>query len=167
VPRLLLVRHAQAGARGQGRRDLERELDDRGRAQAEALRALLLTLLIGAGARGSAGASEPVEVEVRSSPARRCVDTVAPLAAALGTPVLLDEALVEGADAGPLSARIGELATPTVWSSHGDVIPELLMILGRRGVDLGDAPRCQKGSTWVLEVIGGEVTAARYLAPPA
>jgi hypothetical protein len=80
---------------------------------------------------------------------------------------VIDDALVEGSDVGPLLARLPELAVPTVWASHGDVIPELLAALARRGVDLGDDPRCRKGSTWVLDVEAGAVTAARALAPPA
>ena len=164
MKRLLLVRHARAGQRGLGPGDLDRPLDARGEAQAQALPGLLGPLLeVEHGTVHGA-------VEVRSSPARRCIATVAPLAATLGVPVEGDDALVEGADVVPLLARIGTLARTTVWSSHGDVIPELLMMLARRGVDLGEDPRCRKGSTWVLDVEdgvdGGQVVAARYLAPP-
>ena len=153
---LLLVRHARAGRRGLGPADLDRPLDDLGDAQARAIPGLLRPLL--SAAEGA--------VEVRSSPARRCIATVTPLAAALGVKVVIDDALVEGSDAHGLLARIGTLAQTTVWSSHGDVIPELLVMLARRGVDLGEDPRCRKGSTWVLDVSDGEVSAARYLAPP-
>lgn len=156
MARLLLVRHARAGERGHGPEDLERPLDVRGEAQAAALPELLRPVLA-----GSDG-----EVEVRSSPARRCIATVAPLATEFRTEVVIDAALVEGSDVRPLRARIATLTGTTVWSSHGDIIPELLMMLARRGVDLGDDPRCRKGSTWVLDVTGGEVTAARYLPPP-
>ena len=153
MPRLLLVRHASAGARGHGPDDLERPLDERGRAQAAALPALLTPLL-------SPGA------EVRSSPARRCLETVEPLAAALGLDVTVDVALVEGADVRVLHERLADLAAPAVWSSHGDVIPELLALLQRRGLDLGADPRCRKGSTWVREVEVGTARSARSLPPP-
>jgi broad specificity phosphatase PhoE len=153
VPRLLLVRHASAGARGHGPDDLERPLDTRGRAQAAALPALLAPLL------------DPM-AEVRSSPARRCLETVAPLAAALGLDVTVDVALVEGADVRVLHERLADLAAPAVWSSHGDVIPELLALLQRRGLDLGADPRCRKGSTWVLEVEGGMARSAHSVPPP-
>jgi 8-oxo-dGTP diphosphatase len=157
MPRLLLVRHARAGARGHGPSDLDRPLDVHGSAQADALVDLLVPLLdLGRDARS----------EVRSSPARRCIETVTPLAAALGTPVTVDDMLVEGSDARPLLERIAALTVPTVWSSHGDVIPELLALLARRGVDLGEDLRCRKGSTWVLDVDGGEVTVARPVQPP-
>jgi phosphohistidine phosphatase SixA len=155
--RLLLVRHAKAGARGSGASDLERPLDERGRAQADALAELLAPLV---------ALHDGPPPEVRSSPARRCIETVTPLARALGTDVLTDAALVEGADVTALHARIAHVMAPTVWCSHGDIIPELLMMLARRGVDLGDDPRCRKGSTWALELADGEVISARHLDPP-
>jgi phosphohistidine phosphatase SixA len=155
--RLLLVRHARAGARGSGPSDLDRPLDDQGRAQAEALVGLLAPEL------ALPGDPQP---EVRSSPARRCIETVTPLANALATHVITDRALVEGSDLLALHDRIAQVTMPTVWCSHGDVIPELLAMLQRRGLDLGDDPSCRKGSTWVLEVTAGEVAAAHHLAPP-
>lgn len=160
--RLLLVRHARAGERGSGVADLDRPLDARGEAQARALPDLLIPVLAPTGAGVTADGS----VDVRSSPARRCIATVTPLAAALGTEVMVDDALVEGADVGVLHERIAQLGSTSVWSSHGDMIPELLMLLARSGVDLGEDPRCQKGSTWVLDVVAGAVTTARYLPPP-
>jgi phosphohistidine phosphatase SixA len=154
LPDLLLLRHASAGARGSGPADLDRPLDLRGGAQAAALVDLLAPLL------GS-------DADVRTSPARRCRETVAPLASHLEVPVLVDETLIEGCDVRLLLARIGGgFDRPTLWSSHGDVIPELLSMLARRGVDLGPDPRCAKASTWVLSVEDGLVTAARHLPPP-
>lgn len=155
MPPLLLVRHARAGTRGSGPDDLARPLDERGRAQADALPDLLGPLL--------AGGDAP---EVRSSPARRCVETVTPLAARLAVEVEVDEGLLEGADVHALHARFATLTGPTVWASHGDVIPELLAMVARRGVDLGPDPSCRKGSTWVLEVSAGVASAARHLPPP-
>jgi len=162
VPMLLLVRHASAGARGSGPEDLARPLDARGLAQAAALPALLAPLLTSPTAPPSAP-----PIEIRSSPARRCMETVQPLATQFGTAVIEDHALVEGCDVPTLHDRLATLRGPAVWSSHGDVIPELLAMLARRGLDLGPAPRCSKGSTWVLDLVGGEVRTARYLPPPA
>lgn len=156
---LLLVRHARAGTRGQGPEDLARPLDARGIDQAAALPDRLVPLLV-----PRAGRPDAVPL-IAASPARRCIDTVAPLASVLGTTVTVDGALVEGSDVRVLHARLADLDRPTVWASHGDVIPELLTMLARRGLDLGDAPRCQKGSTWVVTVEGGEAVAARYLPP--
>lgn len=157
MPRLLLIRHARAGARGLGPDDLERPLDERGLAQAAALPALLAPHLSGA---------PGVATEVRSSPARRCVQTVTPLAATLHTTVTLDAGLVEGADVAALHLRLATLEGMHVWSSHGDVIPELLLMLARRGLDLGEDPSCRKGSTWIIDVTGGEVVRAQHLPPP-
>jgi 8-oxo-(d)GTP phosphatase len=154
VPRLLLVRHASAGARSTAPGDLDRPLDEHGAAQAAALPSLLSPLL-------DAGAA------IHASPARRCIDTVTPLAAALGTSVIVDEALVEGADVRGLLGRLTTLERGTVWSSHGDVIPELLAMLARRGLDLGDDPTCSKASTWVIDLVGGAAMSARHLAPPS
>ena len=160
MPTLLLVRHAHAGKRGTGPQDLLRPLDERGIAQAARLPALLVPLL----APGTAPhADVPV---VASSPAHRCIATVEPLAAALGVTVEVDPALVEGSDARVLEARIATLSRTTVWSSHGDVIPELLTMLARRGVDVGPSPRCPKAGSWVLDVRDGQVALARFVAPP-
>jgi len=154
MPDLLLVRHASAGPRGSGPADLDRPLDLRGAAQAVALVGLLAPLL-GDGA------------EIRTSPARRCRETVAPLAVALATPAVVDHGLVEGCDVGALLTRIeAGVPLPTVWSSHGDVIPALLEMLARRGLDLGADPRVRKASTWVLRIEGGAVQSARHIAPP-
>ena len=176
MPILLLVRHASAGDRGIGIGDLERSLDARGLAQAAALPAVLsphlglsLDVDVGTDVGTDVGAAmaSTAPVDVRSSPARRCIETVHPLAAALGTDVVVDPALIEGCDVRALHDRLAALAVPTVWSSHGDVIPELLEMLSRRGLDLGASPTCRKGSTWVLQVTDGEVRTARSLPPPA
>lgn len=164
MPVLLLVRHATAGDRGIGPGDLERPLDARGLAQAAALPAVLTPYLEMDAAEGS---TSPRVVDVRSSPARRCIETVHPLAASLETDVAIDPALIEGCDVRALHGRLAALTVPTVWSSHGDVIPQLLEMLSRRGLDLGSSPTCRKGSTWVLQITDGEARTARSLPPPA
>lgn len=156
MPVLLLVRHASAGERGSGSEDLERPLDTRGHAQAAALPRLLRPYLDSTG---------PL-VDVRASPARRCIETVAPLAATLATDVAVDMDLIEGCDVTRLVGRLAILTGPTVWSSHGDVIPQLLAMLSRRGLDLGASPSCRKGSTWVVQVEDGEARTARSVPPP-
>jgi phosphohistidine phosphatase SixA len=105
----VLLRHAKAGDRqAWAGDDRLRPLDERGRRQAEALVELLRPL----GIR-----------RIVSSPYVRCVQTVEPLAAALGLAVELDERLAEGARAAsaPLLAEDGVVAC-----THGDVIEELL-----------------------------------------
>ena len=156
MTRLLLVRHAHAGDRGAWvGDDAARPLSARGRAQAAGLPDLLGHLLMPAS-----------QVVVASSPALRCTDTVAPLAATLGTAVTVDAALAEGARVRDLRPRLDALSGPTVWCSHGDLIPGLLMLLADEGLDLGPDPRCRKGSTWVLDLVDGTARAARYLPPP-
>jgi len=157
VADLLLLRHASAGPRPlvSGVADLERPLDARGGAQATALVELLAPTL------GDAP-------DLVTSPAMRCRETVAPLAGRLGSHAVVDEALAEGCDVTVLLARVqAGIARPTLWVSHGDVIPELLAMLVQRGLDLGPDVRFQKASTWVLHVEDGVATAARHIRPPA
>lgn len=160
MPSLLLVRHARASLRGRGPDDIGRPLDERGVEQARALARSLAPLL-------REGTSRRTGATIHSSPARRCIETVTPLATALGVDVTVDAALFEETDPRTLEERIGEVTGPTVWSSHGDVIPSLLVRLARSGLDVGPDPRCQKASTWVIDVEDGVPRRARYLAPPA
>lgn len=143
---VLLVRHAAAGSR---RRwdgdDAARPLDDRGRRQAAALPVALARFAV---------------ARVLSSPAARCMDTVAPL----GLPVEREHALAEGNGHEAVAlvrSLLGAAGSPdgeaVVLCTHGDVIPEVLAALG-----VDDGGRCAKGSTWVLDGDG-----ARYLPPPA
>ena len=48
---------------------------------------------------------------------------------------------------------------------HGDVVGNLLNHFASVGVPLDD-DRLEKASMWVLDVVDGEVLAARYVAPP-
>jgi broad specificity phosphatase PhoE len=125
---ILLVRHARAGRRGSaGPDDSLRPLDEKGVRQASALVALLGQRRIGS---------------ILSSPYRRCVETVEPLAAAAGLEVELRDELAEGAPGSqvlPLIAGAGE--GDIVLCTHGDVIGELI----------GHGRPAKKGSVWVLD----------------
>ena len=149
---IYLVRHAKARSRSDwsGPDDL-RPLTKTGRRQADALRDLLAD-------RGVA--------RVISSPYVRCRQTVEPLGQRLRLPVDLADELAEGTPL-PEARRLIEKFTsePTVLCTHGDVIGELLESLARRGL-IGRDTRLEKGSTWVLDFQGDEVTGATYLAPP-
>jgi broad specificity phosphatase PhoE len=158
---VFLVRHAQAGSRSawDGPDDTKRPLTAGGRRQAADLVGVLEELV--------AARPEPV---VLSSPYRRCVQTVAPLAAALGVEVVIDARLSEGPGSRALPFVRECAANPTrnvVLCSHGDVIPWLLdHFRANDGLSLGPDPRCQKGSTWVLDGDGsGRLTDASYLGP--
>jgi phosphohistidine phosphatase SixA len=105
----VLVRHASAGDRRHWDGDDRlRPLDPRGRRQAAELVALL----------------EPVAVHrIVSSPYTRCVETVEPLAEALGLSVELDDRLAEGAGQAAY-ALVQE--DGVVCCTHGDVVDDLL-----------------------------------------
>jgi 8-oxo-dGTP diphosphatase len=108
---IVLLRHAWAGDRHRWvGDDALRPLDDRGRAQAIELR----DRLVGHG----------IEL-VLSSPYVRCVETVAPLAAALGVVVETDDRLAEGADPAGARELLAGLAPGWAVCTHGDVIVAL------------------------------------------
>ena len=153
-----LVRHGQAGSRAsyRGHDDRERRLTRGGRLQAADLVEVL----------GEPGFAVS---QIRSSPFRRCIEMVAPLGAALGLEVLIDESLAEGPGGNALDLVRRLWGSGAVLCSHGDVIPFLLDALRRSDqLDLGHEPRCQKGSIWVLEAASspGHFSQARYIAPP-
>lgn len=150
---VLLVRHAQALPRSTWETDdRERPLSARGRKQSRGLVAELM-------------AYKPATV--LSSPYVRCVDTVRPLAEAVGLDVKSVEALAEGElDAGLLLVR-SMARDSVVMCSHGDIIPAVLDALAREdGVDLGRSPRWAKASVWVLQTRKGKFVTAKYLPPP-
>ena len=155
---VLLVRHASAGARaGWSGDDDDRPLDDVGRQQAQALCALLALY----GPR-----------RVVSAPLRRCVDTVRPLADALGVAVEQLPALSERAhaqDPSGMTEQVRKLvdpATPTVVCSQGGVLPDTLQQLVSPDVLPDSEVRAKKGSTWALSFVGDAVVDADYTPSP-
>src|SRR4051794_33155483 len=152
---VFLVRHADAKSRANWPHpDETRPLTRKGGAQADGLVDVL---------------REHQVRRILSSPAVRCVATVAPLATTLGLPVEETNALFEGADAVKafeLVHKAGRSKGDLVLCTHGDLIPEMLRIVSRDGVTLVDAPRWPKGSTWALESDGDGFTRAVYLPPP-
>jgi 8-oxo-dGTP diphosphatase len=145
---LLLVRHAVAlRRRDWSKADDLRPLRPIGHRQADALPDLL----------GDYGVDR-----ILSSPSRRCVETVQPLAGRLGVPVEEVAQLAEGAGAAAASL-LRRLPGVVVACSHGDVLPELLAVLAPSAVDDDEEVPCAKGSTWVLEDDG----VTTYLPPPA
>ncbi|MGI9023860.1 MAG: SixA phosphatase family protein [Acidimicrobiales bacterium] len=150
---LYLVRHAKAGSRHDWTGpDEKRPLSKRGRRQAEGLVAQL-------GYRG-------VE-RIVSSPSKRCVDTVRPLADTLGLEIETVPELDEGATRDQAMGLVHRLASTTaVVCSHGDVIGVILEALADDGVDLPPERPCAKGATWELQVDADRVVKAQYLPPP-
>jgi broad specificity phosphatase PhoE len=151
--KIFLVRHAKAGDRSKWTKpDDLRPLTAPGRAQAEALVDQLADFKID---------------RVLSSHYARCVQTVEPLAGARGLTVERDEALVEGASLDDTLALISKLEVPAALCTHGDVLELVVGHLEDAGVPGADARLGKKGSTWVLDVSDGVVTAGTYLEPPA
>lgn len=151
---LYLVRHAHAGERRSwDEPDWLRPLSARGQVQARQLPGLLHTARFG---------------HIVSSPYVRCMETMVPLAGHHLLPIVPEEALAEGATIDATLALVRRLAPEgAVLCSHGDVLPLLLEHFQRLGLDLGADPRCQKGSTWIVETDDGTAaTTARYLPPP-
>ena len=147
-----LIRHGQAGDRGRWPGDDRlRPLSSRGFAQAERIAAAL--------------GAQPIAV-VRSSPAIRCLQTVAPLARIRMCAVESDARLFEGSDADDVLSIIDEYVDVDIaLCSHGDVIPELIDLLRLRGVP-NEGRGCEKGSIWRLDRDGKIVTNAVYLGRP-
>ncbi len=150
-----LVRHASAGTRGSlgPHHDLERGLDSLGADQAAHVADLL--------------ADRGVE-RIYSSGAVRCVETVEPLGAKLGVDVEVHPALMEGQSATMAVHLARTLATEhvtAVFSSHGDIIPDMIQTLAREGTIIIGPRAWAKGSTWEIRTRGGDLTEAEFLGP--
>lgn len=170
-----LVRHAKAATRNDwwGRPDRERPLTDTGLDQSRALRR---ALEVGA----------PISA-LYSSPFVRCLQTLDPLAGALGVEIAEEEGLAEamtlpvldGGDAWVASAWLAGRAVSllnrvvhehegqrVVACSHGDVIPAVMAALvGRDGLDRNDV-RCPKGGWFTLTFDGFRCVDAVLTGPP-
>ena len=106
--------------------DAERPLDERGEEQAAHLPECSL------GSRSSA---------ILSSPAKRCLDTVGPLAAARGLPIEPREEL----------ARSGKIATAHILVRS--LAGQNVIVCGHGGLEtvIAGAPRWRKGTTFVVD----------------
>lgn len=155
---VLVVRHAKAGSRKKHRGDdRERPLDAAGRIQATALVPQLRAF----------GADSVVAAD-----RTRCVQTVEPLAAALGVPVCVEPTLTEeeyAADPQLTRKRALDIAVRDgvpVICSQGKVIPDLLRWWAERdGIRL-PAARNRKASTWVLSLHHDRLVAADHIDSP-
>jgi 8-oxo-dGTP diphosphatase len=126
---VVLLRHARAGDRDEWEGDdLRRPLDERGRRQALALRSL----------------AERGVGRIVSSPYVRCIETVEPLAAALGLSIDADARLAEGAGRDEALTLLSEL-DGGVACTHGDVVEALL------------GHTLKKGAAAVVEIDGREL----------
>jgi 8-oxo-dGTP diphosphatase len=133
---VFLVRHAKAGSRSSwDGDDRQRPLSKNGRKQAESIASRLAP-------RGAAS--------LYSSPFVRCRQTLEPLAATLALDIVDDLRLSEAARFEESLELLASVAEGAVLCSHGDVIPETIAALERRGCDVG-RPDWRKGSVWTIE----------------
>ena len=150
---LHLVRHALSADRPSWTLDdVLRPLADAGTRQAHVL---ATSSGIGEGSR------------VFSSPAQRCIDTVAPLARRRGIEVEIEDLLYEGNGAGVLGALRDAMRTTrgaVVACTHGDVLAALLnALVYEDDLQLPDEVRWQEASTWVIDHdADARATAATY-----
>lgn len=127
---LAIVRHAHAVGRGSWRRaDHKRPLDAAGLARVEVITGILAAYGI---------------LEVVTSPSRRCVQTVAPYAAAAHLKLQTKRALSEEGFAArgkrPVTRLIRtlvEFGAPVAVCSHGPVLPTILGLVRRYAVPSG------------------------------
>ena len=149
---IYLVRHAQAGKRDDWRGDdRHRPLTDIGEQQALHLAHRFDSIAV---------------PQVLSSPYTRCMQTLEPLARVKGLEVEPTGVLAEGNAFVAVIDLLLAVPDNTVLCSHGDVIPDTIAALCRRGMEVSGAPDWRKGSTWLLERTGDRFTHASIWAPP-
>ncbi|MEP7047524.1 MAG: phosphoglycerate mutase family protein [Ilumatobacteraceae bacterium] len=150
---LYLVRHAKAGSRrGFEGNDRLRPLSPAGRRQATALAERLT----------AAGVTTLI-----SSPYLRCIETLQPTAQAIDGAVESDERLAEGHRFVGVLELLADLPDGSAVCSHGDVIPETIAALERRGCEFTSEPEWRKASVWLLDRDArGEIVSAGAWPPP-
>jgi 8-oxo-dGTP diphosphatase len=149
---IYLVRHAKAGERRLWEGDDEaRPLSKLGHRQSEAIAERL----------ASRGASS-----LHSSPYVRCVQTLEPLAARLGADIRHDRRLFEGEPFEPVLDLLAEVDRHAVLCSHGDIIPDVIQALHRRGMEVKSSPDWRKATIWVLKRKSGRITTGKVWPPP-
>lgn len=150
-----LVRHAKAGERRMWDDDDEiRPLSNAGWRQAEALAVRL----------GRRIADR--DVALISSPYLRCVQTLEPLAARTDLTVTVDERLAEAQSFEGALDLLATVPDHSVLCSHGDVIPETVQALVRRGMEVQGPPDWRKATVWVLKRKGEQITKGKVWPPP-
>lgn len=149
-----LIRHAHAGARTAGFHDRYRQLSDDGWRQAAALVDFFAGRPLGA---------------IRSSPATRCVQTVEPLAEAVGLPVDEESALWEDVGFDDAFSLVSSLKADTenggiVLCSHGNLIPAVIEELADQGAAI-HGRGCERASIWLIRSVDGRWVEGRYYTP--
>ena len=151
---IYIVRHAKAGSRSDwDDDDLLRPLSKNGWKQAEAIADRLV---------------KRSPTALYSSPFLRCRQTLEPLAAALDLDIASDQRLSEGSTFAQVLGLMTAAPDDAVLCSHGDVIPETIAALQRRGCSIDTHPDWRKGSVWSLDrAADGHFVRAKVWVPPA
>jgi 8-oxo-dGTP diphosphatase len=152
---IYVVRHAKAGTRHDwDGDDTERPLTANGRRQADAITARLATERV---------------TGLWSSPYVRCMQTLEPLGRQLGLEVIAEKRLGEGTRFEDVLALLAEVPDGAVLCTHGDILPELIDALVRRGTDVLSEPDWRKGALWILSTPDetGHVATATAEPPPS
>ena len=162
--KLFLVRHGCAGRKlADPRADLDRPLDDTGRVQAQCVHRWL--------------ASHDINGLLRSSPARRCLETLRPTADAQHSTIAVLDALGPSAAPAPALAALARErsehpdGTDVVACVHGELLVPLLQlcrahVTARSGVPPDDATLLAKGTIWEAHLSGGRVVQLTHHIPP-
>ena len=149
---IYIVRHAKAGKRSEWHDDDDlRPLSKTGWKQAELVAEQLKKLSI---------------TSLISSPATRCVQTLEPLAQLTKLKLEIDKRLLEHGDVADMLEIAEEVEDSTVLWSHGDMIPELIKTLERRGMKIESKPDWRKASVWVIERTNRGFKSATAWPPP-
>lgn len=139
---MLLLRHASAGERlSSPSQDRARTLDPQGRADARRLQKTLAAYAIDT---------------IVTSPHRRCVDTVRPLARARHLEIQCCEELAPDAPRRATLALLNRLPPNALVCTHREVFEQLFR----------DEVTCEKGGTWLVERAGRGWSPEAYLVPP-
>ncbi len=149
---LYLVRHAKAGKRSAWDGDDRlRPLSKPGWAQAERIARHLRP-------RGAGS--------LWSSPYVRCRQTLEPLAAAIDLDIGDEPRLAEATPFEKVLDLLAEVDDGAVLCSHGDIIPEVIAALQRRGTEITTPPDWRKGTVWAIDrSAAGEFVTAAVWAP--
>lgn len=94
---------------------------------------------------------------VLSSPYRRCVETVEPLALRHTVPIELVEMLQPGGSAEAVLELLHNLPDRVVLCSHNKLITVVTEILTRQGAAIEGPSDFRRGSAWVIERTNGRI----------
>jgi phosphohistidine phosphatase SixA len=150
---LYLVRHAKAGSRSAWTGDdMLRPLSKNGWQQATTIAKRL---------------RKWGPTELHTSPYVRCRQTLEPLAALTDLDIVDQDCLAEGKPFEPVLDLLSQVADGAVLCSHGDIVPETIAALQRRGCEIPTKPDWRKGTIWTIERgADGDFVSASVWGPP-